>query len=160
MHLRGFVSRASAFTWCLWCLPLSRGHTRFSNDFVLFRYPDVLFMKAEALYWNNGGTATQEVCDLINSVRERAFTNFTEDKKVHVGELDDDRFLQEYGWEFCTEGWRREQLIRFGQFTTKTWFLHDSPSEDYRKLFPVPRAELLANSKLSQNPGYPTPNGD
>lgn len=64
-------------------------------------------MKAEALYWNNGGAATQEVCDLINSVRERAFTNFTEDKKVHVGELDDDRFLQEYGWEFCTEGWRR-----------------------------------------------------
>jgi len=130
---------------------------RLSNDFVLFRLADVYFMKAEALYWKNGGTATQECCDLINDVRARAFSPFTDDKKVKVSELDDNRFLLEYGWEFCTEGWRREQLIRFGQFTTKTWFLHDTPSDDYRKLFPVPRQELLANPKLKQNPGYPTP---
>lgn len=129
---------------------------RLSNDFVLFRLPYVHFMKAEALYWKNGGKATQEVCDLINDVRERAFTNFDESKKVHVDQLDDNRFLQEYGWEFCTEGWRRQQLIRFGQFTTKTWFLHDSPSEDYRKLFAIPRDELLANPNLQQNPGYPS----
>ena len=128
-----------------------------SNDFVLFRYADVYFMKAEALYWKNGGSATQEVCDLINAVRKRAFENFTADKQVTPATLDDNRFLLEYGWEFCTEGWRREQLIRFGQFTTKTWFLHDTPSEDYRKLFPIPRAEMLANPQLQQNPGYPTP---
>ena len=133
---------------------------RLSNDFVLFRLADVYFMKAEAMYWKNGGVANQDICDLINAVRERAFTNFTNDKKVTPAQLDDNRFLLEYGWEFCTEGWRREQLIRFGQFTTKTWFMHPTPSDDYRKLFPVPRAELLANPKLEQNPGYPKPGGE
>jgi len=129
---------------------------RLSNDFVLFRYADVLFMKAEALYWKNSGTATQEVCDLINQVRSRAFSNFTDDKKVTVGQLDDDRFLLEYAWEFCQEGHRRQQLIRFGQFLTKTWFLHDTPTNDpNRLLFPIPREEMLANPELKQNPGYP-----
>ncbi len=129
---------------------------RLSNDFVLFRYADVLFMKAEALYWKNGGVATQEVCDLINDVRKRAFTNFTDDKKVTVAQLDDDRFLLEYAWEFCQEGHRRQQLIRFGQFTTKSWFLHEPTNDDHLLIFPVPRAEMLANPKLKQNPGYPT----
>ena len=127
---------------------------RLSNDFVLFRLPYIIFAKAEALYHKNG--ATQEVCDLINSVRERAFANFDDSKKLHVDQLNDDRFLQEYGWEFCIEGYRRQQLIRFNQFNTKLWFLHDKPSDEYRKLFPVPRQELLANPKLKQNPGYPT----
>lgn len=129
---------------------------RLSNDFVLFRLADVYFMKAEALYWKNNG-ATQEVCDLINLVRERAFLNFDDSKKVTVTTLDNDRFLLEYGWEFCQEGHRRQQLIRFGQFLTKTWFLHDTPTVDEsRLLFPIPREEMLSNSKLIQNPGYPT----
>ena len=130
---------------------------RLSNDFVLFRLADVYFMKAEALYWKNGGAANKEICDLINAVRERAFTNFTDDKKVTIGDLDDDRFLLEYGWEFCQEGHRLKQLIRFGQLLTKTWFLHDTPTNDpNRLLFPVPRQEMLANPELTQNPGYPT----
>ena len=128
---------------------------RLSNDFVLFRYADVLFMKAEALYWKNGGVATQDCCDLINSVRKRAFTTFTDDKKVTVAQLDDDRFLQEYAWEFCQEGQRRQQLIRFGQFLTKEWFLHEPTNDTDRLLFPIPREEMLANPNLKQNLGYP-----
>ena len=34
------------------------------------------------------------------------------------------RFLDELGWEFAAEGHRRQDLIRFGGFTTKTWFNH------------------------------------
>ena len=65
--------------------------------------------------------------------------------------------LPKHGWEFCQEGHRRQQLIRFGQFLTKTWFLHDTPTNDpNRLLFPVPRQEMLANPNLTQNPGYPT----
>ena len=128
---------------------------RMGNDFVLFRYADVLFMKAEALYRKNGGVATQECCDLINSVRKRAFAEFTEDKKVTVAQLDDDRFLLECAWEFCQEGHRRQQLIRFGQFLTKEWFLHKPTGNSDRLLFPVPYEEILANPKLMQNPGYP-----
>ena len=129
--------------------------SRLSNDFVLFRYAEVLFMKAEAMYRKANRVANQEVVDLLNSVRKRAFTDFTGDKVLQVSELNDERFLQEYAWEFCQEGHRRQQMIRFGVFTTKTWFLHDS-SEPHRVLFPIPRNEMLANPNLVQNPGYPT----
>lgn len=125
-----------------------------SNDFVLFRYADVLFMKAEALYRKGGKVATREIVDLINDVRKRSFVNYTGNKVLKVADLNDERFLQEYAWEFCQEGHRRQQLIRFGVFTSKKWFLHDS-SEDFRNLFPIPRKERLANPKLEQNPGYP-----
>jgi len=125
-----------------------------SNDFVLFRYADVLFMKAEAIYRKGGNTTTQEVVDLINDVRKRSFIDYSGDKVLKISDLNDNRFLQEYAWEFCQEGHRRQQLIRFGVFTTKKWFLHDS-SEEFRNLFPIPREERMANPKLEQNPGYP-----
>lgn len=127
-----------------------------SNDFIVFRYADVLFMKAEAIYRQNGG-ADDTVVGLINDVRRRAFNDFSEEKKLSVASLDDERFLQEYAWEFCQEGYRRQQLIRFGAFTTKSWFDHnaDGAEKAYLEVFPIPRDEILANEKLTQNDGYP-----
>lgn len=63
------------------------------------------------------------------------------------------RFLDELGWEFAAEGHRRQQLIRFGVFTEKTWFNHE-PNGDYRDIFPIPLTALETNSNLVQNPGY------
>lgn len=63
------------------------------------------------------------------------------------------RFLDELGWEFAIEGHRRSDLIRFGVFTTKTWFNH-VPNGNYRSLFAIPSGEISTNSKLKQNPGY------
>lgn len=118
-----------------------------SNDFVFFRYADVYFMKAESLYrkGDKPGAVT-----LINKVRERAFEP---DKGITAAILDDERFLKEYAWEFAQEGHRRQQLIRFGKFTTGTWSFHN-PSEPFRVLFPIPRQERLANPNLDQNDGY------
>jgi starch-binding outer membrane protein, SusD/RagB family len=124
------------------------------NDFPYFRYADVFFMKAEALWRKNNKVATQEVVDLINDVRKRAFIDFSGDKVLTVAQLDEDRFLNEYAWEFCVEGHRRQQLIRFGQYTTKTWIMKNQPSEEYRNLFPIPYEELISNTNLEQNPGY------
>lgn len=127
-----------------------------SNDFVIFRYADVLFMKAEALWRQNGKTADGTIAGLINDVRRRAFADFTSAKMLQASQLDDERFLQEYAWEFCQEGHRRQQLIRFGVFTTKKWFQHEGTGEDaHLNVFPIPRDELLANDKLRQNEGYP-----
>lgn len=133
-----------------------KAKNRLSNDFVLLRYADVLFMKAEALYRKQGRTADGTIVGLINDVRRRAFNDFTSDKMLQVSQLDDERFLQEYAWEFCQEGYRRQQLIRFGVFTTRKWYGHATAGEDdHLLLFPIPRDELLANEKLAQNPGYP-----
>lgn len=63
------------------------------------------------------------------------------------------RFLDELGWEFVGEAQRRQELIRFGVFTTKTWFNH-TPTGDYHTVFPIPQSAISTNSQLAQNPGY------
>jgi hypothetical protein len=63
------------------------------------------------------------------------------------------RFLDELGWEFAVEGHRRQQLIRFGVFTTKTWYNH-TPNGDHRTIFPIPTNAMNTNMNLKQNPGY------
>jgi hypothetical protein len=63
------------------------------------------------------------------------------------------RFLDELGWEFAAEGQRRTQLIRFGVFTTKTWFNH-KPNGNHRTLFGIHTSTLSTNPNYVQNPGY------
>ncbi len=147
---------------------------RLSNDFPLFRYADVLMMKAESLL--RTGNA-DDAAEIVTTVRERNFRDAPEKAEVTGDELlegssydyglrnhltstdegGDDiqygRFLDELGWEFCQEGRRRTDLIRFGVFTTKSWLSH-SPNGDYRTLFPLPRPEVEKNSNLTQNDGY------
>ena len=63
--------------------------------------------------------------------------------------------IDERGRELYTEFWRRNDLIRFGQYT-KDWELK-TPSEvgnDNRNLFPIPANQLILNPNLVQNPGY------
>jgi hypothetical protein len=69
------------------------------------------------------------------------------------------RFLDELGWEFAAEAHRRMDLIRFGVFTTKSWFNHEADvvrlgSADHLLLFPIPQGALDENENLTQNPGY------
>ena len=63
------------------------------------------------------------------------------------------RFLDELGWEFAIEAHRRTDLVRFGVFTTKTWFNH-KPNGAFRTIFAIPNGAIQTNSKLQQNPGY------
>lgn len=143
------------------------------NDFPMFRYADILMMKAESLMRLGKPGAGA----LVTRVRERAFRNAPEKAAVsdadllggssyNYGRRDTyattyeggadikyGRFLDELGWEFMQEGRRRQDLIRFGVFTTKSWLSHDK-SEATRNLYPIPNAAMLTNSNLKQNPGY------
>ena len=146
---------------------------RLSNDWPQFRYADVLLMKAEALM-RQGKPGAGE---LVTEVRQRAFKGDAADKAYvsdedltmgscykygrndNVVQTDEGgadikygRFLDELGWEFCQEGRRRQDLIRFGVFTTKSWFSHDK-SDDTKNLYPIPNKIMLTNSNLKQNPG-------
>ncbi|MBN2175658.1 MAG: RagB/SusD family nutrient uptake outer membrane protein [Bacteroidales bacterium] len=147
---------------------------RLSNDFPLFRYADILMMKAECLLRLGDEDAAAE---LVTTVRERNFKLIPEKAEVtgaellagssydyglrnHISSTDEGgsdieygRFLDELGWEFCQEGRRRTDMIRFGVFTKKSWLSH-SPNGDYRVLFPIPIGEIQKNSNLAQNPGY------
>jgi hypothetical protein len=69
------------------------------------------------------------------------------------------RFLDELAWEFAVEAHRRQDLIRFGVFTTKSWFNHEADvmrlgSADHLLLFPIPQGAIDENENLTQNPGY------
>jgi hypothetical protein len=126
-----------------------------STDWAVYRLSWIYFVKAEALMRKNNGVATQEVVDLVNTVKSRAYS--AADWPAHAyttATLTMDELLAELGREFIFEGYRRQELIRFGKFTTGTWWDHQA-SETFRELFPIPRTQRQLNENLKQNDGYP-----
>ena len=114
-----------------------------NNDFILFRYGEILLNKAEALWRMNSGDA--EALDLVNMVRARAGVDA-------FGSLDADNLLAERGREMCFEAKRRTDLIRFDKWGDAWW--EKPASEDFKKLMPIPATQIAVNSNLQQNPGY------
>jgi len=114
-----------------------------SNDFPIFRYADVILMKAEChVRLGNGGAAKP----FIDEIRLRAGLN----ELAANPTLDD--VYNERGFELNWEGHRRQDMIRFDKFLLASEFRPASPA--YRKLFPIPTSALDANRGLKQNPGY------
>jgi hypothetical protein len=114
------------------------------NDFPLFRYADVLMMKAEALI--RLGRAA-EALPLVNQIRTRASLPALTAAQMTLPEL-----LAERGRELAFEGWRRSDQIRFGTFN-QAWQFKPVTAATFN-IFPIPAQQLSANSKLKQNPGY------
>ena len=116
------------------------GPNTMSNDFVIFRYAEVLLNKAEAEFRMNGGGLA-----LVNMLRERA-------SQQGFSALTEQDLLEERGRELFAESVRRTDLIRFGQYGNEWAF---KPTSDAtRTIFPIPQAQLDANPNLQQNPGY------
>lgn len=115
-----------------------------SNDFPIYRYADVLLMKAEALL-RNGGSAS-DAKDLVDEVRNRAGL------EDFVGTITLEEIYDERGRELCWEGHRRQDMIRFGTFGAAHDFKPVS-SPTY-ELFPIPATALSNNPTLTQNDGY------
>lgn len=145
------------------------------NDYPMFRYADVLMMKAESLLRTG---FPDDAAELVTEVRERAFRDTNPAKATVTGpqllqgssyqygyqaedgsitdlqggdDIQYGRFLDELGWEFAAEAHRRQDLIRFDVFTRKAWFNHQ-PSDPTKILFPIPEAELNKNPNLKPNP--------
>ncbi|MEZ4686677.1 MAG: RagB/SusD family nutrient uptake outer membrane protein [Bacteroidia bacterium] len=120
------------------------GTSNLDNDFPVFRYADVLLMRAEALWHLNMNE--QEQLNLVNQVRFRAgvadYTTITPEN-----------LLAERGREMFYEGWRRQDLIRFGVYNDGWEFNSPDPS-DHVNIFPIPNNQISANPNLDQNSGY------
>ena len=121
------------------------------NDLVIFRYADILLMKAEAIMRLNGGTPDQTAVNLVNTVRERAFGNSDHDYTIATLSLDE--LLNERGRELAWEGLRRQDLIRFGKWEN-AWFGKPAETDKHTEIYPIPSNVLPSNPNLSQNPGY------
>ena len=113
-----------------------------NNDWAYYRYADVLLMKAEALL-RTGNAA--EGLTIVNSVRAAR-------SATPLASLTEANLLDERGRELYWEGWRRQDLIRFGKYLD-LW--QEKTADDPRNLlFPIPNTQLAVNPNLTQNPGY------
>lgn len=113
------------------------------NDYLFFRYADVMLMSAEAKYRMGD---TQGALALVNTLR-------TTRKNKPLQNIDLTILLNERGFELYWEGHRRNDLIRFGKYCeVRQEKEHETPT--YKLLLPIPVSALEANSQLSQNPGY------
>jgi hypothetical protein len=121
------------------------------NDWAVYRYADVLLIKAEAIMRANSGTATQAAVDLVNLVRQRAFGNTTGNYTTTTLTLPE--LLNERGRELAWEGHRRQDQIRFGTFGN-AWFEKAAWTDNHKELYPIPSSPLIANPNLVQNPLY------
>ncbi|NQD71224.1 RagB/SusD family nutrient uptake outer membrane protein [Sphingobacterium shayense] len=125
------------------------------NDYIIYRLTEIYFNKAEAIMRKNNGVANAEAVELINESRKRAFAAADWAKaKYTSGTLTMDELLAERGREFIFEGKRRQDLIRFGKFTTGSWWDHKATNDPNLELFPIPQNQLAINPNLVQNPGY------
>ncbi len=115
-----------------------------SNDYPIFRYSDILLMRAEALWRINNASA--EALSLVNQVRARSWPGNP------IAALTADELLAERGREMFAEGYRRQDLIRFGRFNQAWW--EKPASAATKNIFPIPQAQRLSNPDLQQNPGY------
>ena len=112
------------------------------NDIVLFRYADVLLMRAEAML-----RLGEDGHDYFDQVRRRVDMPTRE---YTLQNILDERLL-----ELCWEGWRRQDLIRFGQYRS----LYDGPdaideSDGHTSVYPIPASVIELNSNMVQNKGY------
>lgn len=112
------------------------------NDYVFYRYSDVLLMKAEALLRGGNAGAALTIVNDLRQIRNASA----------LSSLNLDNLLDERGREFYWEGFRRTDLLRFGKFLSATLLKPNSGSE--RLIFPIPAQALASNPNLKQNPGY------
>ena len=113
------------------------------NDIVLFRYADALLMKAEAKA-RNGEDGSLE----LNEVRNRVGMPY---RKATLENILEERLL-----ELVWEGWRRQDLVRFGLYHKSYDQRIQLPDEGngYTTVFPIPQKSIDLNPKLKQNVGY------
>lgn len=121
------------------------------NDGPVIRYADILLSRAEAL--NEIGGPTDEALALLNDVRDRAGISLLTLDDVPTQAAFREAILRERGWEFYSEGLRRQDLIRHGKFIELA-VARGKQARAHHVRYPIPRRELEANQQLTQNEGY------
>jgi hypothetical protein len=127
-------------------LKYSPANGAFTLGVVMARFADAHLMRAEAMMRSGGGNALAEVNEL------RAMR----DNTPPLATLNEAVMLDERGRELYTEGWRRNDMIRFGAFRG-SWQFKDATegsADGHTDRFPIPSSAILSNPNLVQNPGY------
>lgn len=127
------------------------GVRRFYDDVVIYRYADVLLLKAEAK-----NALGQDPTADINKVRQRAYgANYAAHVFVNGTQAANDAIiLDERCLELLFEGKRWWDVIRFGKAFELVPELRRFPGQNYRLLYPLSLNILSLEPLVKQNPGY------
>ncbi|MBT8313818.1 MAG: RagB/SusD family nutrient uptake outer membrane protein, partial [Maribacter sp.] len=121
------------------------GRPEMNNDYPVMRLGQVHLIRAEARS-RAAGDWSLSLPD-INAIRDRAGV-------APLASIDAQGFFDERGREMFQESSRRTDQIRFGKFTSETWW-EKTNTDAFRDLFPIPQAQIdAAGGSLTQNPGY------
>lgn len=129
------------------------------TDFPLFRLAEMYLIYAESVLRGGTNGSMSNALTYMNKLRNRAFGsdayNYT-NSTLTLDEILDERSRELY-WE-C---FRRTDLIRYGQYTSSNnlWQWKGGAKDgvevsSYYNLFPLPAADVMANTNLIQNDGY------
>ncbi|MEM1407128.1 MAG: RagB/SusD family nutrient uptake outer membrane protein [Bacteroidota bacterium] len=126
------------------------------NDIVLHRLGEIYLTLAEALNEENG--PNQESIDLINELRDRAFSN-NPSKRIQLADFTTKESLRDYilaerSWELYAENYRRDDLLRHGKYIQQAADRGITNAQAFHVLYPIPQDEMDRNSELNQNDGY------
>lgn len=123
----------------------------FADDIILYRYADVLLMKAEAK-----NALNQDPTPEINLIRQRAYGS-AYNARIFVNgtrTTNDDAILKERLFELAYEGKRWFDLVRFGKAFDLVPSLIAKKGQDNLLLHPINVTTLASEPKVTQNPGY------
>ena len=122
-----------------------------SNDVPIFRYADILLMKCEAITRGAAATNSDTPQSLFNQIRSYVHAPLLD----HAPSLQE--LLDERGREFLDEHWRRNDLIRFGDFE-RDWgwknIVNPNAKALTNRLLPLSTDVLNLNTNWKQNAGY------
>lgn len=117
-----------------------------NNDIPVFRYSDILLMKAEAILRGGAATGGVTALSLANSLRAQRTTS------AAWTDITLDSIYNERSREFTQESWHRNDMIRFGKYENSWGFKTDA--DVHHRIFPIPNSALKLNPALKQNDGY------
>jgi hypothetical protein len=125
---------------------------RITPAYAEVRLSEVYYMLAECKY-RTGDKA--RAAQLLNAVRQRNYPAGSASLyRTDGSQLDDQEMLDEWGREFLGENRRRTDLIRWGVFSSGTWWDKKPDGDKHTEIFPIGRSVLNINPQLVQNPGY------
>lgn len=130
---------------------MDAGSKKIADDFIVYRYADLLLMLAEAK-----SLLGEDPANEINLVRQRAYgVNYTLETFGYPNQPVDtdinEALLRERFLEFLGEGKRWYDLRRFGKSYV---FKYTTVTQDYQLLWPIDKTTLTNNRLLDQTFGY------
>ena len=128
-------------------------------DMPVFRLAEIYLIYAEAVVRGGSGGDNATALGYLKQLAQRARPS--DPNAANNPQMTLPYIIDERGRELFWEGFRRTDLIRFGQFTTGAYLwawkggVRNGTAVDAKyNLYPIPATDLSSNPNLVQNAGY------